>query len=292
MKQQSELCKARSLFIGRGILNESIISKTIMHSWVRSQLHHISFEMLKTSPEIKKVNLANLNIMGKELMQYIRNLSSDHSVIYLLDDQALVVYENNQIDNHVPEIKSFSEEYIGSSAGGISMHSHDDCRVFGCEHYNQELTHFITETLVVKHEGLNRFNMILVLTPLRFASHHDHLCQRLRHHFQNQTSQVKAKKKMLADEPGHISKDEVDKSPVKVVNKCDVLEEVVSEECNVSKECKVFTLSIIEKNTIVEALDFYKWNLKKTAQALGIGRSTLYRKLKDYHIERDMGSKS
>jgi DNA-binding NtrC family response regulator len=45
------------------------------------------------------------------------------------------------------------------------------------------------------------------------------------------------------------------------------------------------TLSQIEKRTIIEALDYTKGDYNTAAQLLGIGRTTLYRKLKKYRLE-------
>ncbi|WP_240843732.1 helix-turn-helix domain-containing protein [Acidaminobacter sp. JC074] len=59
-----------------------------------------------------------------------------------------------------------------------------------------------------------------------------------------------------------------------------------NEKYSILKACKEFTLSIVEAQTIREALTYHNWNLKKTSEALGIGRSTLYRKLKEYKIEK------
>ncbi len=44
-------------------------------------------------------------------------------------------------------------------------------------------------------------------------------------------------------------------------------------------------LEITEKNEILKALHIMDYNIALTARALGIGRSTLYRKLDKYHIE-------
>ena len=44
------------------------------------------------------------------------------------------------------------------------------------------------------------------------------------------------------------------------------------------------TLSEIEKDVIMSALDFYNGHMSKVAKKLGIGRSTLYRKLEEFDI--------
>jgi len=48
----------------------------------------------------------------------------------------------------------------------------------------------------------------------------------------------------------------------------------------------IMTLSEIEKRAILEALDHTKGDHGRAAQLLGIGRTTLYRKLKEYRLER------
>ncbi|RNC66013.1 MAG: hypothetical protein ED859_16955 [Desulfuromonadales bacterium] len=39
-----------------------------------------------------------------------------------------------------------------------------------------------------------------------------------------------------------------------------------------------------EKETIRRALEQYRWNITETAKALGIGRNTLYRKIKQFNL--------
>ena len=45
------------------------------------------------------------------------------------------------------------------------------------------------------------------------------------------------------------------------------------------------SLSSFEKEIIEEALKFYNWNISKVSKILDIGRSTLYRKMKEYEID-------
>lgn len=49
-------------------------------------------------------------------------------------------------------------------------------------------------------------------------------------------------------------------------------------------EDKIMTLSALEKDAIEKALLFYSGNITKTSKALGIGRNTLYDKIKKYGI--------
>jgi len=44
------------------------------------------------------------------------------------------------------------------------------------------------------------------------------------------------------------------------------------------------TLSEIERDVIMSALEYYKGHMSKVAKKLGIGRSTLYRKLEEFDI--------
>jgi transcriptional regulator of acetoin/glycerol metabolism len=43
-------------------------------------------------------------------------------------------------------------------------------------------------------------------------------------------------------------------------------------------------LSALEKDAIKKAVRFYNGNITKTSKALGIGRNTLYEKMKKYGI--------
>jgi two-component system response regulator HydG len=48
---------------------------------------------------------------------------------------------------------------------------------------------------------------------------------------------------------------------------------------------KTVSLEESEKQHLIEALEKCRWNKKKAAQILGIGRSTLYVKLKKYQLK-------
>ena len=55
----------------------------------------------------------------------------------------------------------------------------------------------------------------------------------------------------------------------------------------VTLEGEVRPLSEVEEELIRFALSFYRGQMSEVARRLGIGRSTLYRKLKDYAIDPD-----
>ncbi len=48
------------------------------------------------------------------------------------------------------------------------------------------------------------------------------------------------------------------------------------------------TLKELEKQAIAEALTEHRWNMTVTAFFLGIGRATLYRKIKRYNLRRTL----
>lgn len=52
------------------------------------------------------------------------------------------------------------------------------------------------------------------------------------------------------------------------------------------------TIAQLEQKAIVEAIENCNGNLSKTAKTLGIGRATLYRKVKEYNIETQSQRKS
>ncbi|MFC1569673.1 sigma-54 interaction domain-containing protein, partial [bacterium] len=56
-------------------------------------------------------------------------------------------------------------------------------------------------------------------------------------------------------------------------------------ESDVEKEAPIQTIQELEKQQIEKALLRFRHNRRKVAKALGIGERTLYRKLKEYHIE-------
>ena len=46
-------------------------------------------------------------------------------------------------------------------------------------------------------------------------------------------------------------------------------------------------IRIPEKQLIRQALDTHQWNRQKTAKALGINRTTLYKKMKRYGLDQE-----
>lgn len=54
---------------------------------------------------------------------------------------------------------------------------------------------------------------------------------------------------------------------------------------------KVATMDELESKAIENAILQYKGNLTEAAKALGIGRATLYRKVKQYHIDPSQARK-
>ena len=48
---------------------------------------------------------------------------------------------------------------------------------------------------------------------------------------------------------------------------------------------EIRTLSDIERDVIEYAIDFYQGHMSEVSRRLGIGRSTLYRKLREYELE-------
>lgn len=60
----------------------------------------------------------------------------------------------------------------------------------------------------------------------------------------------------------------------------------ITKICYVSEdEPKFKTLTEHEAEVIEKALEFYNNNISKVSKILGIGRSTLYRKMKEYNID-------
>ena len=282
MSVNSEICKARSMFITRGVLNRKIVPDAIVYSWIRSELHNISFELLNQKNIANPIDILSLDISSSTTIKYMRTFNSDESIIYVINEDGNVIYRNEKKYDELPIFNNLSEESIGTNAAGISLITGESITVNGCEHYNKILTNYISTSIVVFSEISKKQLIVSVMTPNRYELSHRRLCEVLSTHFDKQSSNKckKAKEEINEDKTVTVNS-EANIPIVEFVDKTNICKEASNDN-----ECKVFTLSVIEEKTIREALDYYKWNLKKSSQALGIGRSTLYRKLKEYRIKK------
>lgn len=281
MKQQSEICKARSLFITKGMLNREILPSEIVYSWVRSKLHNISFEILDKNPEEKKVNILALKKNCSLIIKKLRQYKNDYHQLYLIDMDGFILYKSESQLVNIPNISNFKEEFVGTTAAGISLLTLEDSKVFGCEHFNQALTNYITGSLLIDGEIEDQQVIIMALSPLSRHFEHNQLLKNL-------NDQFKKEEEVDISDVSYEENDDVlsEKTPVNTLKAPSNANNEKIAGCSDKKECKQFTLSIIEKNTIIECLNYYNWNMRQAAVALGIGRSTLYRKLKEYEIQR------
>lgn len=282
MYNQPEICKARTLFITRGILNRDVIPDQIIYSWVRSKLHNISFEILNLDQPIDNINLLSLDKSASEIMSFLRKLTTEMSRLYLIDDTGKVLYHTQQNNLNLPNFTSFSEVVVGTTAAGISLNTGENTAVYGCEHYNKALINYISESFIVEG-NYEKSYIILLLTPIRQSVSHQRLIKQVSDKYSKE-EEISA---VLTENRDAIAENNI-VNPVKSIEKQEKI--TTSEACSKpykTNDCKEFTLKVIEKKTIEAALKHYKWNLKKTSEALGIGRSTLYRKLKEHSIEKD-----
>lgn len=78
-------------------------------------------------------------------------------------------------------------------------------------------------------------------------------------------------------------------SPVEVRNNVLPFPGVV--QSNTSQDGKVSTMNELESQAIENAILQFRGNLTEAAKALGIGRATLYRKVKQYQIDPSVARK-
>ena len=138
-----EICRARDLFIEKGILKRSVISDKIIYSWVRSKLYNISFEIMNKSKIKKSVDLLSINKETSKLIGKLRGLNHDISKLYLINLDGRIIFESVNSSIKFPVLTEFKEENIGTSAPGISLVTGERIKVLGCEHYNSLLTIYI-----------------------------------------------------------------------------------------------------------------------------------------------------
>jgi len=278
MSVNSEICKARSLFITRGILNREIIPDVIVYSWVRSKLHNISVELLDIKVKDKVLDILSLDRQASNIIKYLRSIHPSDSIIYLSESNGEVLFNTERQILELPIFTNVSEESIGTNAGGISVVTGENVTVSGCEHYNKLLTNYISSSIIAE-SGLGKTKIVTLITPKRLILSHERLYSTLLEHF------IKEEEPLAVLTENQVENDEIEYvNPIKthIKNKEEKVEEISDK-----KDCKVFTLSIIEEQTIRDCLEHFNWNMKRSAEALGIGRSTLYRKLKEYKISNE-----
>lgn len=282
MKQQSEICKARSLFITRGILNREIIPDPIVYSWVRSKLHNISFELLEVKPNDESLDILSFDKRTSVVLKTLRVLTSDHSMIYLLNYEGRVIYNSNESGFMLPKFTSFLEEAVGTTAAGISLVTGETSVVYGCEHYSKVLTNYVSESYVIDGKEGNNPLIVMVLTPILHSVSHQRIYSQIMMHFNKEEEEMSPLTEKVIK-----PKENDTVNPVKtMVNTLEIDEIELTSNGDESNLCKEFTLAVIEERTIREAIFHFNWNLKRSSEALGIGRSTLYRKIKEYNIQK------
>jgi len=283
MTTNSEICKARTLFITRGILNRKIIPTNIIYSWVRSKLHNISFELLDVKASEKQFDILTLDTIGSGIIKYLRTIKSEESIIYLSNSSGTVVFNTDVNPIDLPPFTDLSEESIGTNAGGIAVITGESITVKGCEHYSKSLVNYMSSSIVIEETKASEAYIVTLFTPIMYSKSHERIKNVILGHYIKREEE----KPLLTVNDEKIE-EKLTVNPVKTLNN-DIKYDDVKIEPNTDNVagCKVFTLSVIERNTIQEALIHFNWNLKKSAEALGIGRSTLYRKIKEYDLNQE-----
>lgn len=280
MYNQAEICKARSLFITRGMLKREIIPDEIVYSWVRSKLHNISYEILNIEKKNENLNLLSLDKEATQAITFLRRIHHQLSRLYLIDFDGSVLFETSENSLNLPLFTSFKEEAIGTSAAGISLVLGENSTVYGCEHYNKALINYISESIVINKE--KKPYIIQIITPIRQYTSHQRIIKQIIDKYSKEVEQ----KPLLTENQSQNDPN----SSVNPINKGENTDnfDKTKTPSNTDKtnECKQFTLSVIERQTIQACLKHFEWNLKRSSEALGIGRSTLYRKIKEYDIKR------
>lgn len=282
MVKNLAICNARLLFIKTGKLNSNILDKEISHSWTRSKIYNISFEELKETEDKKNVNLLSINKSDSKYIKFLRKFNSSYSKIYLINTDGSIIFESGNF-NTFPKISKLNEENIGTNAVAMSLINNVDSIVYGCEHYNEKLINYVSEGLLIHNDNDSISAIVGIFTPVSDYDKHLNLVKNIRDEIERNKSDVKSKIIIEKEEIKPVNTIKNDKISLKKEENIDY---TINDNGSNSNECKVFTLSIIEKQTIIESLNYFTWNIKKSSESLGISRSTLYRKMKEYNIKK------
>lgn len=264
MIEKNNVLKARKLFLHKNVTNRDYIRDVIYFSWMRCKLHGVDFQLLDYGKFISGINMRrSFDKKYNLLIERLENLRLESCELCLVDKNGKVIYYKSFASKSVFRLlNNFTEETIGTNAIGLSIISNRDEITIGSEHYNDNLVEHISESNVYYDKYSNSELVIGIFSRVEDEGLH-------RSNFDKLT---------VLTEKRTVNLEAVNQLTVKKNrNSIDL-------DSTVFNSCKLLTLKEVERNAIEETLKAVDWNMKEAASILAIGRSTLYRKVKEYEL--------
>jgi transcriptional regulator of acetoin/glycerol metabolism len=188
-----------------------------------------------------------------------------------------------------------SEDVIGTSAIGIAINTGQPIQVFAAEHYNYNYHDYTTSSSSIKDADGNTIAVLCMIGNKQEASLHTlGMVIAAAQAIESRLALNEIRRRLYvannspATEFEPISEGMADAAAI-ALNEDKPGEQVVSGigSANAVAGEQGFTLSLeqAEKDTIERVLRLYGGNITNAAKTLGIGRNTLYRKIRRYDIE-------
>ncbi len=261
--------QARALYERKRIINRDVIRKEIALSWARSS-------MLNIDPTIQ-MDIIGIGIDKIKLTQNEKLTFGYIDKILILNNELELnsIYIKDKVENLA--YLNYSESKIGTNAFSLALNYNKEFYVSHYEHYNE-----------------NFFGELTFALPMYIDEQYFILGFELSMSFDE--FKVKREKIMQFSEVliQKLKNSTLIQKSVKS-NDLDIEDKVVLNK-NLKKEARIFlqdknirvkTIAEVEKQEIVKVLKLTEYNISLSAKLLGIGRSTLYRKIDKYNIKID-----
>jgi transcriptional regulator of acetoin/glycerol metabolism len=188
-----------------------------------------------------------------------------------------------------------SEDVIGTSAIGIALYTGKPIQVFAAEHYNYNYHDYTTSSCPIKDSDGNTVAVLCMIGNYQKANLHTlGMVIAAAQAIESRLALNESRRRLYATDKNPVTALEPEPEGMAAgaaiaLNEAGPGKQVVGGigSANTAAGEQGFTLSLeqAEKDTIERVLRLCRGNITNAAKTLGIGRNTLYRKIRQYNIE-------
>jgi len=287
---EENIMNARMLFLSKGIIKRENVSDEIYYSWMRCKLHNVNSEKFDYRKFITGINMRqSYDKKYSELIENIKRLRIDESNILISDMEGKIIYSKlNFAGLNFNLVNNMNEEVVGTNAIGLSVINKKSMRVTGFEHFNLAFCKLISESFMYENSESGQRLIVALFTEIPKQQHHEDSGEALKCLlYGEEASEVETDVEKVVNKPAGNTEKYVATHTVNrftAVSNDNEKTKISNGEPSDTRECKLLTLKVIERNAIEKTLEAVQWNMVESAKILGIGRSTLYRKVKEYNL--------